>query len=195
MSFIVIADSHNLCREALCDYIRHASDGLEISGAEDYESLQNEVRERKADLVLIDTDLPGIPADVNFPFPVAWMTGESDAPYRSGPYVRGIFPKNVSSKEFLKGIEDILAGRPLYIHAKEDEARATTHYPVREFHLSAREKEVAAYLARGASNKEIARALDLQVVTIKLHVRGICRKLNATNRTQAALIAKEHDLV
>ena len=46
-------------------------------------------------------------------------------------------------------------------------------------------------LVEGASNKEIARELDLQVVTVKLHVRGICRKLNAKNRTQAALRAQE----
>lgn len=47
------------------------------------------------------------------------------------------------------------------------------------------------YLLRGASNKEIARALDVQVVTVKLHVRGLCRKLGAANRTQAALKAQK----
>ncbi len=57
--------------------------------------------------------------------------------------------------------------------------------------LTPREQDVLAYLMRGASNKEIAVALDLQVVTVKLHVRGICRKLGAKNRTQAALIAQE----
>ena len=63
------------------------------------------------------------------------------------------------------------------------------------FDLTPRECDVLSYLVSGASNKEIANALGLQVVTIKLHVRGICRKLDAQNRTQAALIAKEHKLV
>jgi len=57
--------------------------------------------------------------------------------------------------------------------------------------LTLREKEVLACLMKGASNKEIARELGVQVVTVKLHVRGICRKLGAKNRTQAALIARE----
>lgn len=60
--------------------------------------------------------------------------------------------------------------------------------------LTRREIEVLHYLAQGLTNKEIARALDLQVVTVKLHVRGICRKLGAANRTQAALIAHEKRL-
>ena len=45
--------------------------------------------------------------------------------------------------------------------------------------------------SKGHSNKEIARALDLQEVTVKLHVRGLCRKLNAKNRTQAVLNARD----
>ena len=57
--------------------------------------------------------------------------------------------------------------------------------------LSQREKQVLNGLCRGRSNKEIARELDLQEVTIKLHVRTLCKKLNAKNRTQAALIAKD----
>jgi len=63
------------------------------------------------------------------------------------------------------------------------------------FSLTPREKEVLGYLAKGESNKAIANALGLQVVTVKLHVRGICRKLNANNRTQAALKATQLGLV
>ena len=65
----------------------------------------------------------------------------------------------------------------------------------RNVNLTPRETEVLSHLAYGASNKEIARELDLQVVTVKLHVRGICRKLDAKNRTQAALRARELGLV
>ena len=57
--------------------------------------------------------------------------------------------------------------------------------------LSAREKDVALHLANGASNKEIARALGLEVVTVKKHVGNIFRKLGARNRTQAAVLLAE----
>lgn len=53
--------------------------------------------------------------------------------------------------------------------------------------LSAREKQVGRLLVQGASNKEIARALGIEVVTVKRHVGNILRKLGARNRTQAAI--------
>ncbi|MEO0390226.1 MAG: LuxR C-terminal-related transcriptional regulator, partial [Pseudomonadota bacterium] len=59
---------------------------------------------------------------------------------------------------------------------------------------TSRELEVLSGLCRGMANKEIARELDLQEVTIKLHVKTLCRKLDAKNRTQAAMIAKEAGL-
>ncbi len=52
--------------------------------------------------------------------------------------------------------------------------------------LTPREREVLSHLSKGWSNKEIARSLDLQEVTVKLHIRGIFRKLDVKNRTQAA---------
>lgn len=61
--------------------------------------------------------------------------------------------------------------------------------------LTPRENDVLSFLIKGAANKEIARALDLQVVTVKLHVRSICKKLSAKNRTQAAMRAYEMGLV
>jgi DNA-binding NarL/FixJ family response regulator len=46
-------------------------------------------------------------------------------------------------------------------------------------------------LCRGLANKEIARELDLQEVTVKLHIKTLYRKIEAKNRTHAAMIAKE----
>ncbi len=66
-----------------------------------------------------------------------------------------------------------------------------------QFHstLSPREREVLIGLTQGLSNKEIARNLDLQEVTVKLHVKTLSRKLSARNRTHAAMIAKESGFV
>ena len=57
--------------------------------------------------------------------------------------------------------------------------------------LTDREQQVLIGLTKGQANKEIARDLDLQEVTVKLHVKTLSRKLNAKNRTHAAMIAKE----
>ena len=57
--------------------------------------------------------------------------------------------------------------------------------------LSEREKEVGRLLVLGVSNKEIARALGIEVVTVKRHVGNILRKLGARNRTQAAMLLRD----
>jgi DNA-binding NarL/FixJ family response regulator len=55
--------------------------------------------------------------------------------------------------------------------------------------LSAREAEALRLLISGKSNKEIARVLDLQEVTVKVHLRNVYRKIKATSRTDAVRIA------
>ena len=54
--------------------------------------------------------------------------------------------------------------------------------------LSEREADVGRLLARGVTNKEIARTLGVEVVTVKKHVGNILQKLGARNRTQAAIM-------
>jgi two-component system nitrate/nitrite response regulator NarL len=61
--------------------------------------------------------------------------------------------------------------------------------------LSPRERETLVHLARGASNKEIARALDIAETTVKIHVQNILRKLELSSRVQAAVYASERGLV
>jgi DNA-binding NarL/FixJ family response regulator len=61
--------------------------------------------------------------------------------------------------------------------------------------LTGREVTVLRGICAGKSNKEIARDLDLQEVTVKLHVKTLSRKLGARNRTHAAMIARNGGLV
>ena len=58
-----------------------------------------------------------------------------------------------------------------------------------EVHLTKREHEVMTHLRYGARNQEIADKMGLQVITVKLHVRSLCRKIGVQNRTQLALWA------
>jgi two-component system nitrate/nitrite response regulator NarL len=60
--------------------------------------------------------------------------------------------------------------------------------------LSPREREILRELARGGSNKEIARALDIAETTVKVHVQNILRKLDLPSRVHAALFAVEHGI-
>ncbi len=58
--------------------------------------------------------------------------------------------------------------------------------------LSARELEILHLIARGDSNKHIARQLDIAETTVKIHVQHILRKLHLTSRVQAAVFAARH---
>jgi two-component system nitrate/nitrite response regulator NarL len=57
--------------------------------------------------------------------------------------------------------------------------------------LSPREREILRLVARGQSNKEIARELDVAESTVKIHVQNMLRKLNLSSRVQAAVFAVE----
>lgn len=61
--------------------------------------------------------------------------------------------------------------------------------------LSPREHEILVRIAQGASNKEIARDLDIAETTVKIHVQHILRKLNLKSRVLAAVYASEHGLI
>lgn len=60
--------------------------------------------------------------------------------------------------------------------------------------LSPREREILQLIARGQSNKEIARTLELAESTVKIHVQNMLRKLNLSSRVQAAVYAVENGL-
>jgi two-component system nitrate/nitrite response regulator NarL len=130
----------------------------------------------------------------------------------------GYFPKTMSGKAFIKAIQLVLTGEKFFSFDSEAHSLMPSYYADAESdkgkeksspppchaeegscqdklsRLSARELEVLSHLVEGDANKEIANKLGLQVVTVKLHVRSICRKLGAKNRTQAALIAQQCDL-
>jgi two-component system, NarL family, nitrate/nitrite response regulator NarL len=60
--------------------------------------------------------------------------------------------------------------------------------------LSPREREILLLIARGESNKLIARGLDIAETTVKIHVQHILRKLGLSSRVQAAVYATNHGL-
>jgi two-component system nitrate/nitrite response regulator NarL len=59
-------------------------------------------------------------------------------------------------------------------------------------HLSERELQILQYLVKGFSNKQIARELAIADATVKVHVKGLLRKMRVTNRTQVAVLAMNY---
>lgn len=101
--------------------------------------------------------------------------------------------------KLLNGVRGVAKAAPGATRANEPgPARAPGSAPAADpgdlERLSPREREILQFIARGQSNKEIARALDLAESTVKIHVQNMLRKLNLSSRVQAAVYAVEKGL-
>lgn len=209
---LLIADDHTLFRDAMVEFIRRDDPSATVTVAKSHtEAMELLKGLSDVDLVLLDLRMPGMSGlegitKMREAYPdhkVAILSGTAEEEDVKGAMALGAvayFPKTMSATSLLKAIQLVLGGER-YMPLGQGADIMPSHYaePTRKgtpgdqaalASLTPREREVLQYLVRGVSNKEIARDLNLQLPTIKLHVAGICRKLNAKNRTQAALIAQ-----
>ncbi len=201
---ILLADDHDMVRETISAYLM-SEGGAEVMTTIDLPSALEQIEaEGPFDLVLLDYNMPGMMGlegltralTANGGKGVGILSGS--APARTAQEALdagaiGFIPKTMGAQSLLNAVRFMCAGEVYMPVALMREQSAANEHPLAK-KLSPREMEVLGGLSRGLSNKEIARELDLQEVTIKLHVRTLCRKLDAKNRTQAALIAKEAGL-
>jgi len=101
----------------------------------------------------------------------------------------GFIPKSFTADEMLSAIEDVLNGN-IFVPAAATPALQTASGG-----LTLRQLEVVTMLARGFSNKEIARELNLAERTVKAHVTAVLDALKVKNRTQAAIAAQQQGLL
>lgn len=201
---ILIADDHDLLRDTLAMFLE-AAGGFEITTAANFTDARKQIEHNEAyDLVLLDFNMPGmnglsgleIALKLNGGQRVALISGEAtreiaEKALESG--AAGFVPKTLPAKSLVNAVRFMAMGEQYApidfmtaVEAREPNALAEG--------LSQRELQVLKGLTEGKSNKEIARDLDLREPTVKLHVKTLYRKIGASNRTQAALIAREAGL-
>ena len=201
---ILIADDHDLLRDTLVMYLEVSGD-FQIRAASTYEQARDMIStEERFDLVLLDFNMPGMQGIATLREAMALDGGQRVA-LISGEASReiaeealeigaaGFVPKTLPAKSLVNAVRFMAMGEQYAPIDFMTAAQEVESNPLAE-KLSQRELQVLKGLTEGKSNKEIARDLELQEPTVKLHVKTLYRKVGAANRTQAALIAREAGL-
>ena len=201
---ILIADDHELVRDTISAFLEQEGD-IVVSSAANFEDANSAIQtDGPFDLVLLDYTMPGmneldglkVAMANNGGNPVALISGTAPrqiAEQALAEGAAGFLPKSMAAKSLIHAVRFMAAGEqyaPIKFMTEREEEES---HPLTDV-LSEREVQVLDGLCRGLANKEIARELDLQEVTVKLHVKTLCRKLDARNRTHAAIIAKDAGL-
>jgi DNA-binding NarL/FixJ family response regulator len=213
---VAIADDHAVVRQGLRTFLELQDDMEVVGEAVDGEEAVALVESTTPDVVLLDLVMPrvdGIEAtrrirDVAPATRILVLTSFADD-HTVLPAVRagaaGYLLKDVQPPELARAIRTVHAGEALLAPAvatmlveqlaAEDGAGTARSEAAGRVHLTPRELEVLAELARGKANKAIAFELGVAERTVKTHVSNILGKLGFTDRTQAAVYAVEHGLV
>ncbi|HEY4075528.1 MAG TPA: response regulator transcription factor [Rhizomicrobium sp.] len=198
---ILIADNQPLYREAVSKQVKRLFADALIEHAPSLAEALLVARGFRPDLFVFDFDTPDMSvmqvSEIRsiFPdIPILVLSGRKDT--HDGPAlvhagVRGLLPKSATIAQFSHAVQMLLAGGtivPTYMLTDQANAGDVSS---RLAVLTPREMVVLRATARGLSNKEIARELDLAEVTVKLHLSSVFRKTGARSRMEASILVWE----
>lgn len=214
---LLVVDDHTLFRRGIVALLSLEPRLQVVGEAGDAGQAQRRAHELQPDLILLDNHLPGVNGvdalaglrEVAPRAKVLMLTVSEDeqdlaAALKAGAC--GYVLKTIDGPDLVRAIERTMAGDSVVspeMTAKLVAAFQALHAvpgalappepaaaePLDT--LSPREREILGQIARGASNKEIARELGIAETTVKIHVQHILRKLGLSSRVQAAVYASE----
>lgn len=207
---IMLVDDHEMVREGIKQLIEFDGDIKVISQASNGEDCLKQLSAELPDIILLDVNMVGMNGiDVlkeirknRIPVKVAMLTVHNEIEYLVSLVdigVEGYILKDSSSAELVRAIKHIYQGETYIqpdlipalnsrlIHRDEDKEKIEA--------LTRRELEVLKLVAKGHFNKEIAIQLDISERTVKNHISSIFRKIDVSDRTQAAVFAIKNNLI
>jgi DNA-binding NarL/FixJ family response regulator len=203
---VLLVDDHPVVRQGLRALL-DVQDGITVAGeAGDGPAAISLAATLEPDVILLDLKLPGMDGIAvlaelgDCRSRVLVLTSATDPSsaslaMRSG--AAGVVYKDIDPDALVRAIRSVHDGNVLLSPRAAGPLMRTPGGPGAGTgidQLTTREREVLAELAKGRSNREIARALTVSEKTVKAHVSAVLAKLGVQDRTQAALIAVRHEL-
>jgi len=206
---LILVDDHSLCRTGLTDLLRQRAGMDVVAALSEPEQVIAALRDKRPDLLVLDLRMPAVDGltllqriraeGLDTPVVILTMSdSETDlaAALRAG--VRGYLLKDMEPEDVITAIGNAARGELVVAPAMTLKLAQLLHSGTKGRNrsdllasLTERERQILDHLARGESNKTIARALDISHDTVKLHVRHILAKLNLSSRVEAAVFAVE----
>jgi DNA-binding NarL/FixJ family response regulator len=199
---LLIVDDHLVVRIGLKALLSAQEDIDVIAMADSGEAALGLLKSHEVDLVLLDLRMPHLSGvetlrRIREIVPELRIVVVSSYEYDEEIYAAvqagalGFVHKEADAQEILWAIRSVFAGRqafPAHVLKKLSEGHMTAG-------LSGRELEVLQLVARGLTNKDVARTLNLSQFTVRNHLNHITQKLEATDRTEAIYIALHTGLI
>jgi DNA-binding NarL/FixJ family response regulator len=205
---VVLADDHTLVLDGLRQHLADTEDIKVVATATNGADLLRAVETYAPDVAVTDLLMEGMDGFTalaqmrqrNLPVRVLVLTALADGESLQRAIeleADGIVLKTEPPRQTVEAIRQVAAGQVVYPRAVHNwllrrASRQQAAHPASETEdLSEREQEVLALIAHGKTNQEIATQLHLSENTVKYYLKSIYRKLNISNRTEAARIYLE----
>lgn len=207
---VMIADDHILMREGIKQLLEFDGEIEVIAEASDGEECLEKLKTINPEVLLLDINMPkknGIEVlesirNQNLKIKVLILTVHNEIEYLLKAVdigVDGYILKDSESAELKRAIVTVLEGESYIqsslIPALNSRLIARDVDKEKIDSLTKRELEVLAQVANGMFNKEIANALNISERTVKNHLSNIFKKIDVSDRTQAAVFAIKNDII
>lgn len=203
---VLLADDHAVVRKGIRDFLEEDAEIQVLAEADDGQQAWALLAHQQPDVAVLDIRMPGysgieLTERIKARYPnirVLILTAYDDEPYifallRAG--ADGYVLKTAGSRELLHAVKTVAAGKSVLDPEIAPKVIANLAGNRAIEQLSDRELEVLRWVAKGRSNREIGKTLDISGRTVQGHLANVFAKLHVSSRTEAVTVGLQRGLI